>query len=86
MQANLGMASFLMPADVFTAVVRAVVGNDRCSGTVPSVPDPESTAFRKFITEISRRCEVSQQAARIRLETLGLVSSEAGPMLGELPY
>ena len=86
MQANLGMASFLMPADVFKAVVRAVVGNDRCGGTVPSVPDPESAAFREFVTEISRRFEVSQQAARIRLETLGLVSAEAESMLAELPY
>ena len=85
MQANLGTASLLMPADVFKEVVRAVVGDNRCGGAMPSVPDPESVAFRELVIELSRRCGVSQQAARIRLETLGLVSAEAGPMLGGLP-
>jgi Zn-dependent peptidase ImmA (M78 family) len=85
-QANLGMASLLMPADVFKEVVRAVVGDNRCGGAMPSVPSPESVAFRELVIELSRRCcGVSQQAARIRLETLGLVSDEAGPMLGGLP-
>ena len=83
-QANLGMASLLMPADVFKAVVSAVVGDDRCGGTTPPVPDSESAAFREFVMELSRRCGVSQQAARTRLETLGLVSAKAGPLLGEL--
>ena len=84
-QANYGMASLLMPAGVFKAVVQAVVGDNRCGGTMPPVPDPESAAFREFLIELSRRCGVSQQAARIRLETLGLVPAEAGPMLAGLP-
>ena len=85
MQANFGMAALLMPADVFKEVVQAVVGVNRCGGTMPPVPDPESAAFRELVIELSRRCGVSQQAARIRLETLGLVPAEAGPMLARLP-
>ncbi len=84
-QANLGMASLLMPADVFKAVVQAIVGDNRCGGTMSPVPDLESVAFHEFVIELSRRCGVSQQAARIRLQTLGLVSIEMGPMLGECP-
>ena len=84
MQANFGMASLLMPADVFKEVVQAVVGDNRCGGTMPPVPGPESAAFRELVIELSRRCGVSQQAARIRLETLGLVSAAVGPMLGGL--
>jgi Zn-dependent peptidase ImmA (M78 family) len=78
------MASLLMPADVFKAVVQAIVGDNRCGGTMSPVPDLESVAFHEFVIELSRRCGVSQQAARIRLETLGLVSAAVGPMLGGL--
>ena len=83
-QANYGMASLLMPADVFKVVVRAVVGGNRCGGTMPPVPDRESEAFRELVIELSPLCGVSRQAAQIRLETLGLVSAEVGPTLGGL--
>ena len=84
-QANLGMASLLMPANVFKAVVRAVAGADQCNGTTSLVPCLESVEFREFLIEMSRRFVVSQQAAQIRLQALGLVSAETGQMLGEVP-
>ena len=84
-QANYGMAALLMPAGIFRAVVREIVGANRRGGTIPPVPDPEPGAFRDFVADLSRCCGVSQQAARIRLETLGLVPAEAVPMLRRLP-
>ena len=81
-QANLGMASLLMPAKVFFGVARAVVGIDEFGEILPLVPRSESSGFHDFVNELALRCGVSRQAARIRLGTLGLVWELEGPMLG----
>lgn len=70
-QANMGMAALLMPADVFPEVLRVVVGANSPLGWHTTIPGPETTEYRKMILELSRRFEVSQQAASIRLKTLG---------------
>jgi hypothetical protein len=71
-QANMGMAALLMPAEVFSDVVRFVVGARTYNSLTTHIPDANSVEHRDLVAELSRRFEVSQQAARIRLVTLGL--------------
>ena len=71
-QANMGMAALLMPADVFSDVVRVVIGAKTNQSLMTRIPDDNSSEHRDLVVELGRRLEVSQQAAGIRLETLGL--------------
>ena len=71
-QANMGMAALLMPSDVFSDVVRVVIGAKTNEGLMTRIPDDNSSEHRDLVVELSHRLEVSQQAAGIRLETLGL--------------
>ena len=80
-QANMGMAALLMPAEVFSDVVRLVVGARTYNSLTTYIPDANSVEHRDFVAELSRRFEVSQQAARIRLVTLGLERGATRSML-----
>ena len=80
-QANMGMAALLMPAEVFSDVVRLVVGARTYNSLTTQIPDANSVEHRDFVAELSRRFEVSQQAARIRLVTLGLERGATRSML-----
>lgn len=71
-QANMGMAALLMPAEVFSDVVRVVVGATTYNSLKTYIPDSSSFEYQDIVFELSRRFEVSQQAARIRLTTLDL--------------
>ena len=68
----MGMAALLMPADVFSDVVRVVIGAKTNQSLMTRIPDDNSSEHRDLVVELGRRLEVSQQAAGIRLETLGL--------------
>ena len=70
-QANMGMAALLMPGDVFSEVLRAVVGAETSGDGLTDVPGPETPEYKTVILELCRRFEVSRQAAGIRLKTLG---------------
>ena len=80
-QANMGMAALLMPAEVFSDVVRLLVGARTYNSLTTQIPDANSVEHRDFVAELSRRFEVSQQAARIRLVTLGLERGVTRSML-----
>ena len=80
-QANMGMATLLMPADVFFDVVRVVVGSTANNSLRVYIPDSNSVEYRDIVSELSRRFEVSQHAARIRLKTLGLERGAARSIL-----
>ena len=80
-QANMGMAALLMPAKVFSDVVRLVVGARTYDSLKTYIPDANSVEHRDFVAEVSRRFEVSQQAARIRLVALGLERGATRSML-----
>ena len=45
------------------------------------IPVSDSYEFSGYLLDLSRRWEVSQEAARIRLETLGLLRISSEPML-----
>ena len=70
-QANMGMAALLMPGDVFSEVLRVVVGAETSGDGHTDVPSPETPEYKNVIFELCRRFEVSRQAAGIRLKTLG---------------
>ena len=80
-QANMGMAALLMPVEVFSDVVRLLVGARTYNSLTTQIPDANSVEHRDFVAELSRRFEVSQQAARIRLVTLGLERGVTRSML-----
>jgi len=67
-QANQGMAALLMPRPVFLEVAHREI--DRIMPGRENVPAGEE---RKVVEPLSRLFQVSKQAAKIRLETLGLV-------------
>ena len=83
-QANLGMAALLMPAEVFTDVVRVVASAGNSRNLLDHIPQVDSLEYRRFVVELSRRFQVSQQAAGIRLSTLGLVRGSGEPMLRDV--
>lgn len=66
-QANMGMAALLMPRTFFARVVRAEF-SQRIGLELPT-----SAQVEPLLTNLTERFEVSKQALRIRLETLGLV-------------
>jgi len=79
-QANRGMAGLLMPKSIFLEV--AGWEFDRLGLTIGAPLDPDSSG--PLAAVLARRVDVSQQAASIRLETLGLVKSPLQPAL-EVP-
>ncbi len=84
-QANLGMAALLMPSGPFTDLARLIVGARPANDLLAYIPARDTQAYAGLIRELSRRCQVSQEAAGIRLSTLGLTRSSSEPMLGLAP-
>ena len=80
-QANRGMAALLMPKRFFSELVRTIVGASSTEGLIGKIPKAGSVDLAKLLRELSSLCEVSQEAARIRLETLDLISNPNEPML-----
>ena len=60
---------------------RLVVGARTYSSLATYIPDASSVEHRDLVAELSRRFGVSQQAARIRLVTLGLECGATRSML-----
>lgn len=77
-QANRGMAALLMPQSIFRAVAAQEIGRLGLEARHMVVNSPPA---RRLATELARLLEVSNQAAGIRLETLGMLSGRA-PLLG----
>lgn len=68
-QANIGMAALLMPRQVFLALARPLLSG--CSAEIASMNDPR---LSPQVHELSEMLQVSRQAVRIRIESLGLLS------------
>ena len=68
MQANQGMASLLMPSGPFVTVIREIVGAQATGDLLAHIPAADTRAFSDLIRELSVRCQVSREAARIRPE------------------
>lgn len=77
-QANMGMAALLMPQSLFRAVVGRTVANLHVpsDGLIAGSP-----AAARLTAEVATLFDVSRQAASIRLETIGLLSSARQPWL-----
>ncbi len=80
-QANQGMASLLMPSGPFVAVTREIAGAQATDDLLTHIPPADTRAFSDLTRELSLRCQVSREAARIRLSTLGLARASSEPML-----
>ena len=80
-QANRGMASLLMPSKTFTDLTRHIVGAGAKDDLLAYVPATDAPAFSDLIRELSARCQVSQEATRIRLKTLGMARLSSEPMM-----
>lgn len=80
-QANLGMASLLMPRRTFRQVTEAAIAR---LGMKPEELVVGSPATSRLAATVAGTCEVSKQAASIRLETLGLVSPRGQRVIGGL--
>ena len=83
-QANRGMASLLMPEPSFTGLVRKLLNARRSDDLLVIVHGMGPWDFKELLIELSRQCEVSQQSARLRLTTLGLLRDSSEPMLRSL--
>ena len=70
-----------MPSGIFRNSVRDIAKASTTNGPVSEIPVSDSIEFSEFLLELSRRWKVSQEAARIRLETLGLLRISSEPML-----
>ena len=81
-QANRGMAALLMPARVFRGLTLDVVNANDFEDLSERLPETSSAEFSNLVRELSRRCEVSQEAARIRLVSLGLARISGETMFG----
>ncbi len=79
-QANMGMAALLMPANVFSEILGVVVGAKASDGQQINIPGPQTAEYKNMVLELSRRFEVSQQAAGIRLTTLGFEHGATTPL------
>ena len=84
-QANQGMASLLMPSGPFSSLTRRIVGAPEADDLLAYIPPADTRAFSDLIRELSVRCQVSREAARIRLNTLGLARASSEPMLALNP-
>ena len=80
-QANQGMASLLMPSSLCTSMTREIVGAQAADDLLAYIPAADTGAFSDLIRELSLLCQVSREAARIRLNTLGLARPSSEPML-----
>ena len=80
-QANQGMASLLMPGSLFTSMTRELVGAQIADDLLAYIPAADTGTFSDLLRELSVLCEVSREAARIRLNTLGLARPSSEPML-----
>ena len=80
-QANQGMASLLMPSSFFNSITREIVGAQTTDDLLAYIPAADTGAFSDLIRELSVLCQVSREAARIRLNTLGLARPSSEPML-----
>ena len=80
-QANQGMASLLMPSGPFVTVTREIVGAQATDDLLVHIPAADTRAYSDLVRELSLRCQVSREAARIRLNTLGLARASSEPML-----
>lgn len=85
-QANQGMAALLMPGSLFSEVTQNIVGADYAEDLPFQIPSTDSRDFWGLLRELSCRFEVSQEAARIRLEVLGLTRDSCEPMLGGMLF
>ena len=81
-QANRGMAAILMPGRVFRELVLDTANADNLDDLAGKMPETGSVEFAGLVLELSRRCEVSQEASRIRLESLGLNRIPDATMFG----
>lgn len=81
-QANQGMAALLMPASLFSEVTRRMVGAKCTEDLLPYIPSSDSRDYWGLLRELSCCFGVSQEAARIRLDTIGLRRFSIEPMLG----
>ena len=81
-QANRGMAALLMPARVCQEIVMDIVKADKSDDLCLKMPEAGSTEFSDLVLDLSKRCQVSQEAARIRLESLGLAGLSEETMFG----
>lgn len=79
-QANKAMAAMLMPGRTFKKVVRSELAD---MGITRARLRDGTPAHRVLIKRLSRRLEVSRQAASIRLETTGLVTPVDTPLLAD---
>ena len=80
-QANRGMAALLMPAHIFEEVVRVSMGVNSNEDLLSRIPESDSPMSSDLLLYLSRRFEVSQEAARIRLDSLGLTRMSNERML-----
>ena len=83
-QANRGMAALLMPGMPFTALIRRLLGVRRSDDLVARIHGMNDLALKELVVELSRHCDVSQQAASIRMKSLGLVRDAGAQMLGSV--
>ena len=83
-QANRGMAGLLMPGRPFTALIRKLLAVRRSDDLVVRVHSMNDLALKELVVELSRLCEVSQQAALIRMKSLGFVRDSGEQMLGSV--
>jgi hypothetical protein len=72
-QANKGMAALLMPKAIFHEVTRRLISEGGI-GQLAQLDDEEAS---KVVRVLANHFQVSKQAARIRLSTLGYLGSEA---------
>ena len=80
-QANQGMASLLMPSGLFTGLARQLTGAGVVDDLLAFVPASDTLAFSSLARELSTLFQVSQEAVRIRLKTLGLARASNELML-----
>ena len=80
-QANRGMAGLLMPSGLFAGLARQLSGASGAGDLLAFVPASDTLEFSTLVRELSILLQVSQEAVRIRLKTLGLTRASNEPML-----
>ena len=80
-QANRGMAALLMPRCIFQELVLVSLGLSSNDDLLSQIPESGSLTFSHLLLYLSRKFEVSQEAARIRLESLELTHMSTERML-----
>ena len=72
----------MMPGMVFRELTLDIVKANNLEDSSERIPETNSAKFSYLLRELSKRCAVSQEAARIRLETLGLSRISGETMFG----